>query len=41
MDQRKQAKLQSFQNPNQMDGDNVNSIGHETLRTFRNKKGNI
>jgi hypothetical protein len=34
IDQRKQAKLQWLQNPNQIDGD----LRHETSRTFRIKK---
>jgi hypothetical protein len=38
IDQRKQAKLQWLQNPNQINGDNLQSLIRETSRTFRNKK---
>jgi hypothetical protein len=37
-DQQKQAKLQWLQNPNQINGDNLQNLRHETSRTFRNKK---
>jgi hypothetical protein len=37
-DQRKQAKLQWLQNPNQINGDNLKNLRSETSRTFRNKK---
>jgi hypothetical protein len=38
IDQRKQAKLQWFQNPNQINGENLQNIRRETNRIFRNKK---
>jgi hypothetical protein len=38
IDQRKQAKLQWLQNPNQTNRDNLQNIRHETSRIFRNKK---
>jgi hypothetical protein len=38
IDQRKQAKLQLLQNPNQTNGDNLQNLRRETSRTFRNKK---
>jgi hypothetical protein len=38
LDQKKQAKLLWLQNPSQTDGDDLNNIGHETIRTSRNKK---
>jgi hypothetical protein len=38
IDQRKQAKLQWLQNPNQINRDNLQNLRHETSRTFRNKK---
>jgi hypothetical protein len=38
IDQRKQAKLQWLQNPNQINGDNMKNLRSETSRTFRNKK---
>jgi hypothetical protein len=41
VDQWKQAKLQWLQNPNQINGDSLQHLRHETSRTFRNKKGNI
>jgi hypothetical protein len=41
LDQRKQAKLQLLQDPNEIDGDNLNNIRCEASRYFRNKKGNI
>jgi hypothetical protein len=37
-DQRKQAKLQWLQNPNQTNRDNLQNVRHETSRIFRNKK---
>jgi hypothetical protein len=37
-DQRKQAKLQWLQNPNQINGDNLKNLRRETSRTFRKKK---
>jgi hypothetical protein len=36
IDQRKQAKLQWLQNPNQANGDNLKNLRSETSRTFRN-----
>jgi hypothetical protein len=39
--QRKQAKLQWLQNPNQTNRDNLQNIRHETSRIFRNKKRDI
>jgi hypothetical protein len=39
LDQRKQAKLQWLQDPNQIYGDNLNNIRHEASRRVRNKKG--
>jgi hypothetical protein len=38
MDQRKQAKLQWLQNPEQTNRDNLQSVRHETSRIFRKKK---
>jgi hypothetical protein len=38
IDQRKQAKLQWLQNPNQINRDNLQNIRCETSRIFRNKK---
>jgi hypothetical protein len=38
LDERKKAKLHCFQNPNETNGDNLNSVRHETSRTFGNKK---
>jgi hypothetical protein len=38
VDQRKQAKLQWLQNPNQISGDNLQNVRHETSRIFRDKK---
>jgi hypothetical protein len=38
IDQRKQAKLQLLQNPNQINGDNLKNLRSETGRIFRNKK---
>jgi hypothetical protein len=37
-DQRKQAKMQWLQNPNQSNVDNLNNVRHEASRHFRNKK---
>jgi hypothetical protein len=39
LDERKQAKLQWLQDPNEIHGDNLNSIRCEASRHFRNKKG--
>jgi hypothetical protein len=33
-----QAKLQWFQNPNQISGDNLQNLRHETGRIFRKKE---
>jgi hypothetical protein len=38
IDQRKQAKLQWLQNPNQINRYNLQNVRHETSRIFRNKK---
>jgi hypothetical protein len=38
IDQRKDAKLQWLQNPNQINGDNLKNLRRETSRIFRNKK---
>jgi hypothetical protein len=38
LDQRKQAKLQWLQYQNEINGDNLNNVGHEASRHFRNKK---
>jgi hypothetical protein len=38
IDQRKQAKLQWLQNPNQINRDSLQNVRHETSRIFRNKK---
>jgi hypothetical protein len=38
IDQRRQAKLQWLQNPSQINGDNLQNVKRETIRTFRNKK---
>jgi hypothetical protein len=38
LDQRKQANLQWLQNPSQSNGDNLNSVKHETGRTSSNIK---
>jgi hypothetical protein len=37
-DQRKQAKLQWFQEPSEINGDNLNNVRREASRHFRNKK---
>jgi hypothetical protein len=36
-DQRKQAKSQWLQNPNQINGDDLQNLRRETSRMFRNK----
>jgi hypothetical protein len=41
LDRRKQAKLQWLQNPNQMNGDNMDNMRREGGRTFRTKKYQI
>jgi hypothetical protein len=38
IDQRKQAKLQWLQNPNQINSDNLQNLRRETSRISRNKK---
>jgi hypothetical protein len=38
LDQRKQAKMQWLQYPNQSNSDNLNNSRHEASRHFRNKK---
>jgi hypothetical protein len=38
IDQRKQAKIQWLQTPNQINGDNLQNLRSETTRIFRNKK---
>jgi hypothetical protein len=38
IDQRKQAKLQWLQNPNQINGDNLQNLRRKTNRTIRKKK---
>jgi hypothetical protein len=38
LDQRKQAKRQWFQNPNQSNVENLNNVRREASRHFRNKK---
>jgi hypothetical protein len=37
LDQRKQAKLQWLQDPNEINGDNPNNVRHEASRHFRNR----
>jgi hypothetical protein len=39
--QRKQAKLQWYQDPSEINGDNLKNIKHETSRHFRKKKEGI
>jgi hypothetical protein len=41
LDQRKQARFQWLQDPSKLNGDNLNNIGCEASRHFRNKKRNI
>jgi hypothetical protein len=41
IDQRKQAKLQLLQNPNQISGDNLKNLRSETSRTFRKQEKGI
>jgi hypothetical protein len=38
LDQRKQAKLQWLQDPSEINGNNLNNVGREASRYFRNKK---
>jgi len=39
LDQRKQAKMQWVQDPNQSNVNNLNNVRREASRQFRNKKG--
>ena len=41
LDQRKQAKMQWVQDPNQSNVDNLNNVRREATRHFRNKKKGI
>jgi len=41
LDQRKQAKMQWLQDPNQSNIGNLNNVRHEASRHFRNKNKNI
>jgi hypothetical protein len=41
LDPRKQAKLQWLEDPNEIIGDNLNSVLCEASRLFRNKRRNI
>jgi hypothetical protein len=41
LDQRKQAKMQWLQNPNQSNIHNLKNVGREASRHFRNKKDGI
>jgi hypothetical protein len=38
LDQRKQAKLEWLQDPNEINGDNLNNVRRETSRHFRKRK---
>ena len=38
LDQRKQAKMQGLQDPNQSNVDNLNNVRREASRHFRNKR---
>jgi hypothetical protein len=38
LDQRKEAKLQWLQDPNELNGDNLNNVRREASRYFRTKK---
>jgi hypothetical protein len=38
LDQRKQAKLQWLQDPNEINGDSLNNVRRKSRRYFRNKK---
>jgi hypothetical protein len=38
LDQRNQAKLQRLQDPNEINGDNMNNIRNEASRHFMNKR---
>jgi hypothetical protein len=39
LDPSKQAKLQWFQDPSEINGDNLNNVRREASRHFRNKEG--
>jgi hypothetical protein len=41
LDESKQAKLQSLQNPSETDIDNLNNVKRETSRTSRKERGNM
>jgi hypothetical protein len=41
LNHRKQAKLQWLQDPNEINGDNLNNVRCEASRHFRNKKEGI
>jgi hypothetical protein len=41
LDQRKQAKLHWLQDPNEINGDNLNNVRSEVSTHFRNKRGNV
>jgi hypothetical protein len=41
LDQKKWAKMQWLQDPNQNNVDNLDNVRHETNRHFRNKKVGI
>jgi hypothetical protein len=38
LEQKKQTKLQWLQDPNEINGDNLNNVRREASRHFRNKK---
>jgi hypothetical protein len=37
----KQSELQRLQDPNEINGDNLNNVRHDASRNFRNKKEGI
>jgi len=39
LNQRKEAKLQRFQHPDQANGDNLNSVKCKTSKNFRKREG--
>jgi hypothetical protein len=41
LDQRKQAKIQCLQDPNQSNVHNINNVKHEASTQCRNKKRNV
>jgi hypothetical protein len=41
LDQSKQAELQWLQDPSEINGDNLNNVGREASRYYRNKRRNI